>query len=309
MSLLFLIFASRMTKGLSILIPTYNDCCLELVKGLQAQATECAIDFEILVADDGSTDMEVVRKNQEVAKLPHCRLIRNEQNQGRAVIRNLLAREAQYAQVLCIDSDMHIERKDFIARYLQEEAPVVYGGVTIGGTEKERRHNLRCQYEQAEAWKHTVDKRKENPYHDFHTANFMINRDIMLRHPFDERYRKYGYEDVAFGKVLKNHYIPICHIDNPMLFDTFEDNAVFISKTEEGLRTLYQFREELQDYSRLIRKADALSHPMLWLLRSWHRHFGKWERRLLVNCQLSIVNSKLFPLYKLGYYLEYAKRQ
>ena len=49
-----------MINSLSILIPTYNNECLELVRDLQAQASILSstndLEYEILVADDGSTD-------------------------------------------------------------------------------------------------------------------------------------------------------------------------------------------------------------------------------------------------------------
>ena len=47
---------------LSILIPTYNDDCRELVASLQQQADNISgLEYEILVADDGSTDLEVAK--------------------------------------------------------------------------------------------------------------------------------------------------------------------------------------------------------------------------------------------------------
>ena len=46
-----------MINNLSILIPTYNNVCLELVRDLQAQAlilsSENDFEYEIIVADDG----------------------------------------------------------------------------------------------------------------------------------------------------------------------------------------------------------------------------------------------------------------
>ena len=46
-----------MINSLSILIPTYNNVCLELVRDLQAQASILSstndLEYEILVADDG----------------------------------------------------------------------------------------------------------------------------------------------------------------------------------------------------------------------------------------------------------------
>ena len=46
-----------MKNDLSILIPTYNDACTQLVSDLQRQAERLGMErYEIVVADDGSTD-------------------------------------------------------------------------------------------------------------------------------------------------------------------------------------------------------------------------------------------------------------
>ena len=96
---------------LSILIPTCNDSCIGLVQALQAQAETLGGSYEIVVADDGSTDEMVLAGNAPIASLPHCRYIRREQNTGRAAIRNFLAKEAQYEHLLFIDSDMTVCRQ------------------------------------------------------------------------------------------------------------------------------------------------------------------------------------------------------
>ena len=65
-----------MINSLSILIPTYNNVCLELVRDLQAQASILSstndLEYEILVADDGSTDKNTIEKNREINELNHC---------------------------------------------------------------------------------------------------------------------------------------------------------------------------------------------------------------------------------------------
>lgn len=289
--------------GLSILIPTYNYCCVDLVRALHEQACLIGQDFEIIVADDGSTDQDTILANKDINKLSHCRYLICQQNKGRSAIRNYLSQQSIFPWLLFIDSDMVVCRPDFISHYLSTQGDVIDGGVVIGGSNK---NALRYLYESATASEHTAEKRRENPYHDFHTANFMIRRELMLRYPFDERYSHYGYEDVAFGITLKENGIGIRHIDNPMSFEVFEDNEEFVQKTEEGLRTLYEFRHELQDYSRLLKGIRSLPRFAIWLIRFWHHMTADWERRQLTGRHPWLP---LFKIYKMGYYLCYAKRQ
>ena len=283
-----------MTKELSVLIPTYNDPCASLVADLHRQAEALGIGYEILVADDGSTLPAVVEANRAINQLSHCRYIERPRNSGRAAIRNFLVGQARHEWLLFIDSDMVVCRDDYLRRYAETDAPVAYGGLVIGNV---RRGNLRSLYEKASEHVYTVERRRQAPYQDFHTANFMARRDIMLANPFDERFRHYGYEDVLFGKALQRQGVAICHIDNPLSFEIYESNADFVSKTEEGLRTLWQFRDELRGYSRLLAVSGRLPH---WPLRLCHRLLGPWERANLTGSSPSLL---VFRLYKIGYYL------
>jgi len=285
-------------RDLSILIPTFNDECSALVSGLQQQAEALGIRYEIIVADDGSTHQAVIEANRAVNQLPHCRLTERKENSGRAAIRNFLVRQAQYDWLVFIDSDMVICRDDYLRRYAEAQGDVVDGGVVIGGLKP---GNLRSMYEKAKEHEHTVEKRQQSPYQDFHTANFMVRRDIILQHPFDSRFHHYGYEDVLFGKALYQHDIVLHHIDNPMSFEVYESNAGFVSKTEEGLRTLAAFSDELRGYSRLLAICDKLA-PIAPLIRLWHWLFGSWERRQLTSQHPSLT---IFSIYKLGYLLAY----
>lgn len=290
-------------KTLSILIPTYNDRCLQLVDGLRQQAEAAGLVYEILVADDGSTDESIIHENSKISEWSKCQYIRRTENCGRSAIRNFLAHKAQYEFLLFIDSDMTLLQADYIKRYMEapDNSLVIDGGVTIGGDGEKLKTNLRYLYEKSSEKDFTVDRRQKNPYHDFHTANFLVQRNVMLSHPFDERFRCYGYEDVLFGKHLHKDHIPITHIDNPVGFYTFESNPAFLKKTEEGLRTLHQFRVELRGYSRLLTFIDGIHIPLvITIFRILHRIFGKLIRQNLCGNNPSL---RLFKLYKLGYFL------
>ena len=289
---------------LSVLIPNYNYVCLPLVRRLQSLLESAAIPYEIIVADDGSTDLQTIEANRPIATLTNCQYLIRPKNVGRAVIRNILAQTAQYTFLLYIDSDLTIINDQFIRRYvdcLNESTTMIDGGVSIGGNPEALKGNLRYLYEKAEEPNHTAICRQASPYQHLHTANLLIRKELILQHPFDDRFRHYGYEDVLLGKTLRQHQIPITHIDNPLGFHTFESNSDFIVKTEEGLRTLYQFRRDLRGYSRLLTFVSGIHISLiLSLIRLWHRLFQKAERRNLCGSRPSLL---VYKLYRLGYFL------
>ena len=286
-------------KDISILIPTYNHVCVELVSTLQRQASQLPISYEIIVADDGSTLAETIKANRAINDYTNSRYIERPENAGRAAIRNYLAEKASQTWLLFIDSDMVVRHPDFLRQYVDtpDEQAVWDGGICVGGDAKLLSRNLRYQYERAAEHEHTAERRQQEPYRDFHTANFIVPRQLMLKNPFDLRFRHYGYEDVLFGMQLERRHIPIYHIDNPLSFEVFEENAQFLDKTEEGLQTLHTFRQELKAGSRLLQRVERLGWFMP-LLRLYHQATNKLERRIL----LRHPSLFLFSLYRLGYY-------
>jgi len=288
-----------MKHEISILIPAYNHACTGLVEELCKQAGLLGIDFEVVVAEDGTTDEEALKANARIAQWPHCTYLPRKQNVGRACIRNFLAQQSRFEWLLFLDCDMSIPSDKFVKNYMESDvSDIAYGGYIVGTCEAS---NLRYRYEKANAHMHTAEQRAKRPFMHFHTCNIFVRRDLMLKYPFDERFHHYGYEDVFLGKQLQKAGIAISHLDNPTGFFDFEENVAFVSKTEEGLRTLYQFRSELRGYNGLITFVDNIHiAPVKWAIRLWHRLFGKLERKLLCSRHPSLT---VFNLYRLGYFI------
>lgn len=294
-----------MKKELSILIPIYNYDCTEMVKDLcrQIELLEpegvCA---KIVMAEDGSDYEEALTANAAMATWPYCHYIRRKQNAGRAAIRNFLAQQSNRQWLLFLDCDMQLPGDDFLRNYLTSEGEeVIDGGFGVKENPSMQGRNLRYTYEMKALPHHSQQQRSLNPYRSFRTTNFMIRRDIMLSHPFDERFLHYGYEDVLFGKELKKNGIGICHINNPMMLVDLESNSVFTAKTEEAMRTLHQFRNDLRGYSHMLTYVDGIHLGIVrWAIRLWHHLFGKLERRNLCGRKPSL---KVFGIYKLGYFM------
>ena len=297
-----------MIRSLSILLPVYNIDASLLVNELHQQLCACddvVGNWEILLADDGSTETATQQANRDCAALFHgVRYIERGFNSGRAVIRNFLAEQARFEWLLFIDSDLRMASDRFIRDYLEQADQwlVVDGGITIVRDESAPSDCLRYRYELSAQQHNSAAQRQQQPYHNFHTANFMVRRDVMLSLPFDSRFRHYGYEDVLFGRSLSEHAIPILHIDNPVAFCVFDSNEGYVCKVEEGLRTLRTFAAELQGYVSLLTVVRRIAQLRLtWAVRLWHRLFGAAERRRLISDDHAALT--LLNIYKLGYYV------
>ena len=288
---------------LSILIPVYNTVCVDIVRRLQLMAEQAELsDYEIIVADDASPLKDSREQNEQINALPHCSYIIKEVNSGSAATRNFLARKSRYPWLLFIDSDVEVVDDRFLSRYLTSlSAPVVNGGLAVGGDDDTLRHNLRYRYEKAEAPQHTASRRQQRPYQSFRSTNFLVSRQTMLDCPFDERFRNSGYEDVFLGKKLRQQHIAIAHIDNPVVMTDYEDNATYVAKMERNLQTLHHFRQDLKGYSKLITLSDGIHlKTVRRCLTAVYRFFRPMMRRNLCSSHPSLF---VFKLYKTGYYL------
>lgn len=306
---------------LSILLPSYNNVCVSLVQALQRQADalwgklDKPFRYEIIVADDCSTDAACIDANRVIGDMLHCRYLRMKQNVGRAQIRNVLISESRGDYVLLIDSDLFLCDDNYLYKYATSTADVVYGGTRIGGeglamvdneaNTENLKGNLRYIYEKKAEPSHRAAFRQLRPNQEISVCNLYARRDIMEAHPFDSRFKAYGYEDVLFGKRLAESGIEVTHIDNPVLINEFEPNSVFVKKTEEAIRTLCRFEQDLEGYSNLKTKVTTLGRYIpLSLFRLWHRIMKNKEKRNLTGSKPSLL---LFKLYKLGFFLENRK--
>lgn len=306
---------------LSILLPSYNNVCVSLVQVLQRQADalrgklDKPFSYEIIVADDCSTDAACIDANRVIGDMLHCRYLRMEQNVGRAQIRNVLISESRGDYVLLIDSDLFLCDDNYLYKYATSTADVVYGGTRIGGeglamvdnkaNTENLKGNLRYIYEKKAEPSHRAAFRQLRPNQEISVCNLYARRDIMEAHPFDSRFKAYGYEDVLFGKRLAESGIEVTHIDNPVLINEFEPNSVFVKKTEEAILTLCRFEQDLEGYSNLKTKVTTLGRYIpLSLFRLWHRIMKNKEKRNLTGSKPSLL---LFKLYKLGFFLENRK--
>lgn len=298
---------------LSILLPVYNCNCVALVTELQRQCVECKIEFEIIVADDGSLSgaigmnaacQHLIDENKVVEQLKGVRYIIREQNVGRSAIRNFLVSQAKGDRLLFIDGDLSLDNPSFIHNYLQTEADVVVGGIVIGGNPDQWKGNLRYCYERQCEAINTVESRQSQPYQHLAT-NLLVRRSVLGEKPYDENISHYGYEDVLLGKRFLQQQVAIKHIDNPILFCDFEDNASYLAKTEEALRTLFTFRNELKGYSRLLDKAEQIERLHLSpLFVIAYKLFNEPIKNCLLGNKPNVF---WFNIYKLLYYLHYTK--
>lgn len=292
---------------LSILIPVYNYNCVALVKALQQQAENCNIDYEILVADDGSDNAEIVCENRKINAIPHSVYHEMGQNHGRSWIRNWLVSQSQGAYLLFIDSDAEICNAHFVGNYLRhvEKGAVICGGILHPEEEPSPTRRLRYRYEKAMEPCFTAERRNQHPYANLRTFNFMMPREVALSHPFDESITLYGYEDTLLGGMFEKEGLKVIHIDNPLINADIEENAIFLKKTEESMHSLYQLKDKMRHHSRLLTsyekirrlKLDTLLRfvfPLLRPMLTWH----------LTGKQPTVI---ALQFYKLAYYCTLCK--
>lgn len=190
-------------ERITIIIPTYNRCeilrvCLER---LEAQSYR---DFHVLVVNDGSTD-----RTEEVLLDARSRLRLQwltQKNAGPARGRNQALAQVRTRLCILIGDDI-LAGREFVERHLDlhtnrpEEAVVGLGWTRWDGEWQRLTpfmhwlENVQFDYANllagtAPTWQH------------FYTSNLSFKTSLLLKFPFDERFRKAAYEDIELGYRL-----------------------------------------------------------------------------------------------------------
>ncbi len=119
------------TPTVSVIVPTYNRAHL-LGRALQSILNQTYKDFEVIVADDGSTDKtdEVIRSFSAL----DIRYIRHEKNKGEAAARNTGVLAAKGEFIAFLDSDDEwlpekLEKQMAVFQYHSPRVGIVYSNM------------------------------------------------------------------------------------------------------------------------------------------------------------------------------------
>lgn len=279
---------------LSILIPTYDYTCYQLVYSLHEQAEALGITYEIIVAEDGSKSPVSIIANHKIIDLTNCRHLIRKENVGRSAIRNILMDEAQGELFIMMDSDGKVVRDDFLKKYLDaaEDHDVVSGGVKCMDVCYNPHKQLRWKYE----------KQYEDAHgyigEQFRSSCYLVTREVAEKVRFDERYNQYGFEDVQYGKDLAAAGYTIFGIDNPIEARDLDDNEDFLKKTEDALRSAHLFRNDIGKEVRIVN----ISEKIKFMKPFFALFFFLFKRLMRANLVSKNPNINIFQLYKLCYY-------
>ena len=277
---------------LSILIPVFNYDCSDLILALADQASELKMPFEILVYDDCSTQEQALRPS--VLSIAQVKYRKMNANLGRSKIRNLLAQEALYNNLLFLDCDSLPADKNFIKHYL---TAIETADCVCGGTVYPPRNAI--SEGQILHWTYgTKREMKAGRKSDsvFMANNFLIRKEIFLNIGFDASIVGYGHEDTLFGIMLSQFGYRITQIDNPVVHLGLHDTSSFLANTKNAavnLRLLYdnqQYRQSLSTIKlvktfKILRKLRldfalrAIRRPLMPILA---RQLGSSKPSMLV---------------------------
>ena len=294
-------------KGFSILIPIYNLDARELARQLLEQASSLNIPFEIRCYDDGSS-IETKKINQELNSIKNIIYHELPVNMGRSAIRNKLAKEAVYPNLILLDCDSRIVRKDFLNKYLKtaENNSVAIGGTVYQG-KSDKVYSLRWKYGKEREEKSAAGRSLE-PYASITMNNIFIRKSIFMENQLDENIRTYGHEDTKFGNMLRRKGIPIFHIDNPVEHCGLEENQEFIDKTLDGIKNYYKLiKEGYAGNSRLRKTYNIIRHfPFRNIFIAIYKMMESNIRKNLLSENPSLF---YFDLFRLRALIEEESRQ
>tara|TARA_R100000353_G_scaffold38678_1_gene30687 strand:+ start:1207 stop:2043 length:837 start_codon:yes stop_codon:yes gene_type:complete len=274
---------------------------------LGSQVADTEVSYEILVMDDASPFPSI--QNKEIASLPFSKYIVLESNLGRTAVRQLLAEKAKYDTLLFLDADVMPQRPDFINTYLEHTPAhgIVFGGIAYTEEAPEPQKMLRWKYGHARE-SLSVKARKENPYETVNSGCFLVAKDVFISVNRLLQEQSYGM-DLLFKQLLKEHDIPVTHIDNPVYHLGLEVNSVFLTKALQALETTVSLEEKgsLKNNNRALQKS-YLTLKRWGLVSVFQKSISFFSEKMVANFNSVNPNLFWFDLYRLHHYIDLKSR-
>jgi glycosyltransferase involved in cell wall biosynthesis len=297
---------------ISILIPSYNYNSLPLVEELNRQAILENIEFEIIVSDDASPRNENTKINSKINQISNCQFERNEANLGRGQNRNALVQKAKYDWILLMDCDTFPKDKNFIKTYIEsvkyQNEKAFFGGIIYYNEKPKDDEMLRWVFGKSRE-EISLLKRLANPFHYALISNILVQKEVLLSHPFVSKLFNYGYEDIVFILDLKRENIAIAHIENPAYHLNLEKSAIFLEKFHSSLQNL-----KLVLDSTIINPDDTsltkiyVKLKRFYLVKIVAFGFKIFKKQFTKNLLSKNPSLFIFDVYRLGYFCQINSR-
>jgi glycosyltransferase involved in cell wall biosynthesis len=273
--------------GISIVIPTYNDATIleKTLASLTKQTLDFAL-FEVIVADDGSSDetKEVVQKYSDILNLKYC--FQSDKGFRVAHVRNLGLSYATFSRTLFLDTGMLVA-SNLLESHLSHHlaAPDVtiiglsYGVEEYSSTNAKKIKSLLieqdidasfsnfsthpelwdCRYQYLKSINFEL-RNMPAPWCIFWTGHVSSNTELLLQlGGFDEWFSSWGGEDVELGIRLYKSGCPFIvlpsmqSLNYPHLRDASAKTTTAINNIK------YIYRKHACEETRMM-----LKHPS-WL--------------------------------------------
>lgn len=198
-----------MTTPYSIIIPTYNrlDVLPEVLEALEGQQDPPA--FEVIVVDDGSSDgtgafLDAYQGALELTVL-------RQENRGPASARNQGVARASGERVAFLGDDTvpspgWLAAHDRAWRAANREPLVAVIGYTAWHPRMRLTPFLRYINEQGPQFGYAlIDDPNDVPFNFFYTSNLSLDRQLLIREPFDLGFPYAAWEDIELSYRLQKH--------------------------------------------------------------------------------------------------------
>ena len=287
---------------LSILIPVYNYDISQLIEVLDKQVNFLNINYEIIVGDDCSDNLELVAAYELITSNSNYNYFKNAKNIGRISTRLELARRAKYDWLLFLDADVLPKREDFVSQIISNcdtEYDLIFGGITYSSLSISKNNALRFKYGIHREVK-SLEYRKKNPYDTIISQNFLAKKNVCLAVFQEIELNRYGL-DIAFTYELKKNNYKVKHIDNPTIHLGLEDNSTFLKKSLDSVETTLFLAESgiISRSHRPIQKKARLLFDLraTYLFMTMIRPFISLIKRNLLSRHPSLLFFDIFRLY------------